>query len=63
MKNVEKYLLFMVSELGLMGIAGVITYAAMTSELSLPLGALLILLAGVGFGTLIYHGYDADSKY
>ena len=53
----------MVSELGLMGLAGVITYTAATSELGLPLGALLILLAGIGFGTLIYHGYDVDKEW
>ena len=62
MKKIEKYLLFIVSLLALMVLAGVIVYTAMSSRMSLLLGAVLILVTGFGFGTLIYHGYDIDKE-
>lgn len=51
------------SELGLMLLAGVVTYTAMTCRLSLPAAAVLLLIAGIGLGTLIYHGYDIDKEW
>ena len=60
MKNIRKYLLFLLSILNLMFLSGVLVYGAMTSELSLVSAAVLILLAGLGFGTLMYHGFDIE---
>lgn len=60
MKNNVKYLLFLLSILNLMFLSGVLVYAAMTTEISLGFAAVLILLSGIAFGSLMYHGYDIN---